>query len=259
MTVLKLGSRGAAVKELQRLLNAAGAAPVLLVDGKFQTKTDIAVRVFQRLNGLVDDGKVGTQTRTALKQATTPAKLGRAEPDKSAIVQPPPSAAVGDDTPRAPPNAASLEAFFRMLASTARGIDEVIWHCAATPEGKDFTVADIRAWHKARGWSDIGYHIVVYRDGSVHVGRPIGQQGAHCADHGKNGGTAGAVYIGGVSKDGKTPKDTRTPAQRSSMLWMTREMRRRRASIKRVTGHNQYSSKACPSFDVRKDALAKIA
>ena len=45
-----------------------------------------------------------------------------------------------------------------------RKITEIIVHCSATSEGKDFTVLDIRRWHKLQGWSDIGYHYVVYRN-----------------------------------------------------------------------------------------------
>ncbi len=49
---------------------------------------------------------------------------------------------------------------------------QIIIHCSATPEGKDFTVDDIRRWHLARRRpADIGYHYVIYRDGSVHKGR----------------------------------------------------------------------------------------
>lgn len=54
-----------------------------------------------------------------------------------------------------------------------RNINEIIIHCAATPEGKSFTVADIDHWHRQRGWKGIGYHFVIYLDGSVHKGRPI--------------------------------------------------------------------------------------
>lgn len=138
----------------------------------------------------------------------------------------------------------------------AKDIDEIIWHCAATPEGKDFTVADIRAWHRARGWSDIGYHFVVYRDGSIHVGRPIGQIGAHCSGH--NTGTIGCCYIGGVDAKGENAKDTRTPAQRASMLWLTRALADKFRGIKEVTGHNRYAAKACPSFDVSRDPLGTL-
>lgn len=61
-----------------------------------------------------------------------------------------------------------------------RNIKEIIVHCSATPEGRDYTVADIDRWHKQRGWKGIGYHYVVYRDGSVHKGRDVSGIGAHC-------------------------------------------------------------------------------
>ncbi|MEN5084247.1 peptidoglycan-binding protein [Bosea sp. TWI1241] len=251
---LKRGSRGAAVRTLQLDLNSAGASPALIADSDFGAATERAVIAFQRGHGLVDDGIAGPQTKTALKQAITAPMPGRGEPDKSAMAQPAPSAPAAASTIAVPPpNAASLQ-----LLATARAIDEIIWHCAATAEGKDFTVADIRAWHKQRGFSDIGYHYVVYRDGRIMLGRPVGQQGAHCADGGKNRGTIGCCYIGGVAADGKTPKDTRTAAQRASMLWLTRELARKHRGVRRVNGHNDYTNaKACPSFKVGKDDLGR--
>ena len=65
-----------------------------------------------------------------------------------------------------------------------RKITEIIIHCSATIEGKDYTVADIDRWHRARGFRKIGYHYVIYRDGSIHAGRPISETGAHCAGTG---------------------------------------------------------------------------
>ena len=242
-------------REIQRRLKALGyflgtSGPAKDgVDGDFGKVTKAAVEAFQSDHGLVVDGKVGKQTGPALRQATTPAKPGKPEPDKSVMGGPMP-AAPESTGPRSavPPNRPAL-------LETARPIWELIWHCAATPEGKDFTVADIRAWHKQRGWSDIGYHYVVYRDGRVMAGRPIGQVGAHCEGH--NTGTVGCCYVGGVAADGRTAKDTRTPAQRSAMLWLTRELVRMHR-ITKVSGHNQHAAKACPSFDVRKDELGGV-
>ena len=54
-----------------------------------------------------------------------------------------------------------------------RRIDKIILHCSATPEGRNVTVEDIRAWHIERGFRTIGYHYVIYLDGSVHAGRPV--------------------------------------------------------------------------------------
>jgi N-acetylmuramoyl-L-alanine amidase len=97
---------------------------------------------------------------------------------------------------------------------------------------------------------------VVYRDGRVMLGRPVGQIGAHVEGH--NTGTIGCSYVGGLSADGKTAKDTRTLAQRASMLWLTQQLIARQSGMRRVTGHNQYAAKACPSFDVRKDDLGRL-
>ena len=89
-----------------------------------------------------------------------------------------------------------------------RSITEIIIHCSATAEGRDFGVADIRRWHKAQGWTDVGYHYVVRLDGTVQEGRALSEPGAHCKGH--NAHSIGICYVGGLAADGRTPKDTRT-------------------------------------------------
>ena len=131
-----------------------------------------------------------------------------------------------------------------------RSIQRIIIHCSATAEGKDYTVADIDRWHKQRGWQGIGYHYVVYRDGSIHTGRPVEQIGAHCS--GYNASSIGVCYIGGCAADGKTPKDTRTPAQREALRGLV-ELLRAEYPGATVHGHREFAAKACPSFDVRTD------
>ena len=131
-----------------------------------------------------------------------------------------------------------------------RKITEIIVHCAATPEGKDFTVDDITRWHKQRGFRTSGYHHVVYRDGSVHPGRPEGEIGAHCTGH--NACSIGICYIGGVAADGKTAKDTRTPEQRKALLMLLRRLRAKYPNAK-IHGHRDFAAKACPSFDATQE------
>lgn len=131
-----------------------------------------------------------------------------------------------------------------------RKINELIIHCSATPEGKDFTVEDIRRWHLARHFADIGYHYVIYRDGSVHKGRAENIAGAHCLGH--NANSIGICYIGGVAKDGKTPKDTRTPQQKTALRQLVNQLKFYYAHAT-VHGHNEFAAKACPSFNVQKD------
>lgn len=130
-----------------------------------------------------------------------------------------------------------------------RKINKIILHCAATPEGKDFTVADIDRWHRARKFNGIGYHFVIYRDGSVHPGRSLSVAGAHCT--GQNANSIGVCYIGGCATDGKTPKDTRTPAQRTALATLVKDLLKQYPGAT-VHGHNEFAAKACPSFDVKK-------
>lgn len=67
--LLKKGSKGEAVKDLQRLLGG------LAVDGDFGPKTDAAVRAFQKANGLTVDGKVGPYTWGVLEKKTAQPNL----------------------------------------------------------------------------------------------------------------------------------------------------------------------------------------
>lgn len=131
-----------------------------------------------------------------------------------------------------------------------RDIKELIVHCSATAEGKDFTVSDIRKWHLARNFSDIGYHYVIYRDGSVHVGRSEAVSGAHCTGH--NTISIGICYIGGYASDGKTPKDTRTPAQKAALVQLLKDLKRKYPKAT-IHGHREFANKACPSFDAKKE------
>lgn len=131
-----------------------------------------------------------------------------------------------------------------------RIIKEIIVHCSATPEGKDFTVLDIKKWHLERGFSDIGYHYVIYRDGSINKGRDESKIGAHCTGH--NSYSIGVCYVGGVAKDGKTAKDTRTDAQKKSLLSLLRNLKMKYPQAS-IHSHKDYCNKACPSFDATKE------
>ena len=131
-----------------------------------------------------------------------------------------------------------------------RNINRIIVHCSATPEGKAFSVDDIRRWHLQRGFADIGYHFVIFLDGSVNVGRPLAKAGAHCK--GYNAHSIGVCYIGGVATDGKTPKDTRTDAQKRSLVRLITELRQQFPKAS-VHGHREFANKACPSFNAREE------
>lgn len=136
------------------------------------------------------------------------------------------------------------------VSPTARNILEIIVHCSATPEGKDFTVAQIKEWHLARNFSDIGYHYVIYRDGSIHKGRNEDVVGAHCTGH--NAISIGICYIGGNDVTNKIPKDTRTAQQKDTLLSLLKELKKK-YPLAKIHSHKDFANKACPSFDATKE------
>lgn len=133
-------------------------------------------------------------------------------------------------------------------------------HCSATPEGRDVTAADINKMHIARGFKKIGYHYVIRLDGTVETGRKENEVGAHAK--GYNANSIGVCYVGGLASDGKTPKDTRTAAQKSALKKLLHTLKQRYPNA-RIVGHRDLSPdtnhngkvdkwewiKACPCFD----------
>ena len=131
--------------------------------------------------------------------------------------------------------------------SLRKTTNKVIIHCSATPELRDVKMETIRQWHLDKGWSDIGYHIVIELDGSINCGRNINKIGAHCKGH--NSTSIGVCYVGGCDKD-MNPKDTRTKAQKESLEVVVKYLQKVYGKVS-IHGHNEFSPKACPSFNVK--------
>lgn len=214
------------VSDIKRALTKLG-----FFNGPVSDTSDIAyrdaVKTFQKSVHLTPDGIVGQQTIGALRA-------------KGVL---PPS---DNEVPG------------QVIAN--RPIHTIVVHCTATPEGRFESVADITAMHKARGFTTIGYHFLVYLDGTVHIGRPINQVGAHVSGH--NVGTVAISYVGGVDKQGKA-KDTRTPGQKEGIINTIRMLVRDYPKIRAVVGHRDLSPdtdhdgvvephewvKVCPCFN----------
>jgi len=131
-----------------------------------------------------------------------------------------------------------------------REINKIIVHCSATREGENYEVAEIRKWHLARGFSDIGYHFYIDLYGEIHKGRDINKIGAHCKGHNRN--SIGICYCGGVEADGKTPKDTRYDCQKESLTAVLRTLKAMYPNAV-IHSHNDFANKACPSFNATKE------
>lgn len=193
------------------------------------------VKVLQRKLNLLADGIFGNLTEEAVREFQKSKGL-----TVDGIVGPKTWAAFGDD----------------LNLITKRTIKEIIVHCTATPEGKEYSVAQIRAMHLARGFSDIGYHFLIGLDGVIHKGRDLNIAGAHCTGH--NTISIGICYIGGCDAakllvNGQlAPKDTRTEAQKCALLNLLKDLKRIYRGAK-IHSHRDFANKACPSFDATKE------
>ncbi len=68
----------------------------------------------------------------------------------------------------------------------------------------DGSTESIHSAHLANGWSGIGYHFYVRKDGSIYRGRPIATVGAHC--QGYNGESVGVCFEGNYETESRMPK-----------------------------------------------------
>lgn len=138
----------------------------------------------------------------------------------------------------------------------------LVFHCTATPEGREVTAADIRRWHTSpvskggRGWKQVGYTDIIHLDGTVE--RLVDNNEDANVDpweitngaKGYNSVSRHVVYAGGCALDGKTPQDTRTLTQLKAMETYIKDFHKRFPGV-RIIGHNEVAAKACPSFDVQ--------
>jgi len=122
-------------------------------------------------------------------------------------------------------------------------------HCSATPPSLDVGEEWIRALHIDKGWSDIGYNVVIRRSGKIDIGRPLDAVGAHVK--GFNSRSVGVCLIGGVNEAGE-PDANYSPEQYDALELTIRFLQATYPQAL-VQGHRDFPdvNKACPCFDVR--------
>lgn len=129
--------------------------------------------------------------------------------------------------------------------------DYIVIHCSATRAVQDIGAKEIRAWHKAKGWADIGYHLVIRRDGRVEKGRPLDAIGSHVKGH--NANSVGVCMVGGLANDAPWgPQNNFTAAQWTALKATVADLLKRYPKAK-VLGHRDFPgvAKACPCFDAK--------
>jgi N-acetylmuramoyl-L-alanine amidase len=141
--------------------------------------------------------------------------------------------------------------------------DKIVVHCSATKPGVDIGVSEIREWHLARKFSDVGYHFVIRRNGRIEPGRDLQEIGAHAVGH--NSTTVAVCMVGGLDAFGK--EQQHDPAMFTDAQWTaarkTVNFLREIYPDAKVCGHRDLSPdknmdgkitpnewlKSCPGFD----------
>ena len=124
-----------------------------------------------------------------------------------------------------------------LKVAAMRPIRRHIVHCSASVHGN---VAEIRKWHLARGWRDIGYHFVIRPDSELEVGRLLPEIGAHCEGH--NADSIGTCLVGNTQF---------TAAQFATLKRLHAALQTMFPGLT-AHGHRDFTShKTCPNFEVR--------
>ena len=120
----------------------------------------------------------------------------------------------------------------------------IILHHAAA---ENCTADDIHRWHRANGWSGIGYNFFVRKDGSVYRGRPEYAVGAHTSGH--NYESVGICFEGNYQTE-KTMPEAQLKAGQELIAYL-----RGKYPKAVVMKHGDFNATDCPGKDFPFDAL----
>ena len=143
----------------------------------------------------------------------------------------------------------AIHTLLQVTRKNKRNISLIVLHCSATRVNQNFTIEQLEACHKARGFQSVGYHYYITKDGTLYPGRPESQMGAHAK--GFNAHSIGICYEGGLDEHGRC-KDTRTLAQKVTMEELLQSLCVDYPDAE-ILGHRDLPGvhKECPCFDTR--------
>lgn len=121
--------------------------------------------------------------------------------------------------------------------------DEIILHHA---EAKSASVEEVNRWHLERGWTGIGYHFYIRKDGRIYRGRPEWAVGAHAQGHNSR-----SV---GICCEGSYMSETMPKAQFDALVGLVREEMAKYPGAK-VLRHKDVNSTDCPGVNYPWKAL----
>lgn len=137
-----------------------------------------------------------------------------------------------------------IDAGLEFGALTKRTVtDRIILHHAAG----NGSVESVHNYHKSLGWSGIGYHYYVRKDGSIYRGRPEEMVGGH---------TSGYNYCSiGVCAEGNFETESMSDAQREAIRALVLDIRTRYPDTQTIR-HKDVAATACPGMNYPFDYIA---
>ena len=100
------------------------------------------------------------------------------------------------------------------------------------------TAQQIDNWHKGNGWSGIGYHFFIRKDGSIYRGRPEWAVGAHAL--GRNSDTIGVCVEGNYEEEKTMPQ-----TQKNSVKEILSYLKGKYPKVE-LKGHRDVGATDCP-------------
>lgn len=120
------------------------------------------------------------------------------------------------------------------LSNRAR-TDYIALHHA---EASSCTAEQVDQWHKENGWSGIGYHFFVRKDGRIYRGRPINKMGAHVS--GMNNCSIG------ICAEGKYSTETMPETQKIAICRLLVYLKDNYYPNAKIVGHKEIGDSDCP-------------
>jgi hypothetical protein len=123
-----------------------------------------------------------------------------------------------------------------------RKVTRVFIHCTASDLTKHDSAAAIKRMHLDRGWSDIGYHLFIKKNGTLEIGRDLEKIPAAQKGHNTN---SIAICLHGLKKD------KFTTAQFDTLKRLCLKINKAYNGEISFHGHCEVAAKSCPVFDYR--------
>lgn len=119
--------------------------------------------------------------------------------------------------------------------------DKIVIHHTGNPTDDDCSVGELNASHQGQGWTCIGYHYVIRKDGTIEIGRPHWTVGAHA--YGENSHTIGIHVCGNFEGAEPTSEQVESVSLLIAKLCKDYGLP---VDVDHVVGHRDLMATACP-------------